>query len=259
MAIDKESDSATWVLAFPVATAIRFESSHGGVLQRQFYRATIAYPRMLPPQMSDFAKLVLTAILSAIGGLTVGVLLEPAKAYFKRRRLEDVVYDELASISSILRACQIDGSMSLEVELESLAGQSRENFLMRIDRLRPKRIRHFLDSEKDSFYGMRGANEIEHFYTKVEAFVFELPAMEYAGQVRNVCDLVELFKYYEDLGLIERKRLGRHCKRQWNEGFRAVDNLARSFAGREKGSPKYRRFMKKYGHLLRKDEETTQK
>ncbi len=93
--------------------------------------------------------------------------------------------------------------MSLEVELESLASQSRDSFLMRIDRLRPKRIRHFLDGEKGSFYGMRGANEIEDFYTKVEAFVSELPATEYATQIRNAWDLVELFEYYEDLGLID--------------------------------------------------------
>src|SRR5437763_14004146 len=130
---------------------------------------------------------------------------------------------------------------------------------MRIDRLRPKRIRHFLNSDKDSYYGIRGSDEIEDFYTKVEAFVSKLPEMEYAVQVRKVWDLAELFKHYADLGLIQRKILERHHKRHSKEGFKAVDNLLRSFAKREKGSPKYRRFMKKYGHLLRKDEETPQR
>lgn len=162
-----------------------------------------------------------------------------------------------ASISSTLQACQIDGSMSLEIE--TLASQSRDSFLMRIDRLRPKRIRYFLDSEKDSFYGVRGADEIENFYTKVEAFVSELPAMAYAVQVRKVWDLAELFKYYADLGLTDRKILEKHHKKRSKGGFKAVDNLLRSFAEREKGSPKCRRFMKKYGHLLRRDEETPQK
>ena len=55
-------------------------------------------------------------------------------------------------------------------------------------------------------------------YTKVEAFFSELPALEYAVQVRNAWDLAELFKHHADLVLIERKIL---------EG---------------KGSPKYRRF-----------------
>jgi hypothetical protein len=206
------------------------------------------------PQMSDFSKLALTATLSAVGGLVVGVLLEPAKAFFKRRRMKAAVYGELASISAMLQACQLDGSMSLEIDSQSLAEQSRKSFLVRIERLRPKRIRHFLDSDRDSFYGIHGADEIEDFYTKVEAFVSELREMPYQAQVQKVWNLADLFKYYSDLGHIERNAVERHRKKQRREGLNATDNLCRSFAEERKVSRALRRFRKKYSRALRKDE-----
>jgi hypothetical protein len=141
----------------------------------------------------------------------------------------------------------------LEIEMQSLAEQSRDSFLLRIGRLRPKRIRHFLNSDKDSFYGIHGADEIEDFYTKVEAFVSEIPEMPYQAQVQNVWNLADLLKNYEDLGLIERKAIERHDKKQLKEGLKAIYNLCRSFAEEGKVSPKVRRFRKKYGHVLRKD------
>jgi hypothetical protein len=206
-------------------------------------------PTPPPQQLSDAAKAALMAGASLVTGLVVGVLLDPLKAYFRRRRVRTILYSELASVSGTLHMCEIEGSMSLEVA--SFADQSREAFLTRIERMHTKRFQHVWATDKDTFYAIDGADEIEEILSKVTHFISERDAMPYEDQVREVWALSSLFRHYQDLGRINRKDIERKQKALQKEGLTAIDNLCRSFAEHGKDSLKLRRFKRKHPELFK--------
>jgi hypothetical protein len=165
--------------------------------------------------MDDWLK----AALSTSFGFTAGLVAEPIKfwmtGHLQKRRLRNFLYEDMASVAYRLQRI-VDWSYLNASPMNTQERHQRLWSRNALREIRLDRFRHFVDTEKSTFYRLPEAAGFSDFYSALESLKAET-TMDIKGQVAAIGSfLTDLYSVLVDTHLNEAllRAAGRRIERR---------------------------------------------